>query len=441
MPKSAAISESDGRESGRAAVLERFDRARLHELQRRLDELLPREGIADLDRGALRRGALVELLTREHGGAADSVSPGRRAVEDDGVTGHSRLRAQEPLGREEPDAHRVHEAVVAVGLVEHDLAAHGRHTDAVAVVADAADRSREVPIGLGKAESVEERDRPRTHGDDVAQNPSHSCRGALERLDRRGVVVALDLEGDGEAVTEIEHSGVLARPLQDARAFARKPLQEQSGVLVAAVLRPEEREDGELEVVRIALEESADALVLPVRQAECAMERRFRHAAQILSLSARARLRTGVGDTVSVASRGALLLALALPSRGDVGRLVPLHQGRGRGHPARRDDRVQAVRRGISTDHLSRGSQSAGAGRSATTRGLEAVPRPRDDQRSASDDARRLGGDAHRLEHRGDRSSLGADLRRLPEPSLPPARARSGLRGSPASPSASSASP
>ena len=55
-------------------------------------------------------------------------------------------------------------------------------------------------------------------------------------------------------------------------------------MLVATVLRPEEREDGELEVVRIAREERADSLVLPVREAECAMERRFRHAAQKLIL-------------------------------------------------------------------------------------------------------------------------------------------------------------
>jgi hypothetical protein len=51
-------------------------------------------------------------------------------------------------------------------------------------------------------------------------------------------------------------------------------------VLVAAVLGPEEREDGELEVVREPPEQGRDALVLPVRQAESTMERLFRDAAQ-----------------------------------------------------------------------------------------------------------------------------------------------------------------
>ena len=46
------------------------------------------------------------------------------------------------------------------------------------------------------------------------------------------------------------------------------------------MLRPEEREDGQLEVVRVALEQRPDAIELRVRQAENAVERLFRDAAQ-----------------------------------------------------------------------------------------------------------------------------------------------------------------
>ena len=42
-------------------------------------------------------------------------------------------------------------------------------------------------------------------------------------------------------------------------------------MLVAAVLGPEEREDRQLEVVRLALEQLDDALQLPVGQSECAV--------------------------------------------------------------------------------------------------------------------------------------------------------------------------
>ena len=55
-------------------------------------------------------------------------------------------------------------------------------------------------------------------------------------------------------------------------------------MLVAAVLRPEQREDLELEVVRLALKQRDDSSELPVREAEPAMERVFRNGAQVASL-------------------------------------------------------------------------------------------------------------------------------------------------------------
>jgi hypothetical protein len=99
------------------------------------------------------------------------------------------------------------------------------------------------------------------------------------------MVVALDLERDCEALAEVEHAGVLARALQDARAVARQTPEEEGGVLVPAVLRPEQGEDGELEVVGLALEERDDTSELPVREAELTMERLFRDRAQEASLT------------------------------------------------------------------------------------------------------------------------------------------------------------
>ena len=141
-------------------------------------------------------------------------------------------------------------------------------------------------VRRAEAEAVEQRDRPRAHRDDVAEDAADAGGGALERLDGRRVVVALGLERDGEPVAEVEHAGVLPRPLQHARAAARQPLQEQRRVLVAAVLRPEQREDGQLEMVRLTLEQLLDARVLPVREAELAVEWLFRDGAQDASLAA-----------------------------------------------------------------------------------------------------------------------------------------------------------
>jgi hypothetical protein len=89
------------------------------------------------------------------------------------------------------------------------------------------------------------------------------------------MVVALDLEGDGFALAEVDDARVLARPLEDARRARREALEEERRVLVAAVLGPEEREDRELEVVRLALQQLLDTGELPVRQTEGAVERLF----------------------------------------------------------------------------------------------------------------------------------------------------------------------
>jgi len=51
-------------------------------------------------------------------------------------------------------------------------------------------------------------------------------------------------------------------------------------MLVAAVLGPEQREDRELEVIRLPVEEGADSLELAVRQPEGAMKRLFRYRRQ-----------------------------------------------------------------------------------------------------------------------------------------------------------------
>jgi hypothetical protein len=51
-------------------------------------------------------------------------------------------------------------------------------------------------------------------------------------------------------------------------------------VLVPAVLGPEKREDAQLEVVRVAPEQTPDTVELPVCETERAVERLFRHGAQ-----------------------------------------------------------------------------------------------------------------------------------------------------------------
>ena len=163
-----------------------------------------------------RLSVLAELCAREHRRAADAVAAGRRAEQDDVRADRRRASACDPVGGEQADAHRVDEAVVSVGLVEHRLAANGRDADAVAVVADARDRLAEVMVRRGEAEPVEDGDGPGAHGHDVPQDPADPGRGALEGLDRGRVVVRLDLEGHRLAAAEVDDAGILTGALQDA---------------------------------------------------------------------------------------------------------------------------------------------------------------------------------------------------------------------------------
>jgi hypothetical protein len=70
--------------------------------------------------------------------------------------------------------------------------------------------------------------------------------------------------------------------LEDALTLRRQALQQSSRVLVAAVLGPEQREDGELEVVRVATEQLANAVAFPVGQTERAVQRLCGNGRQVL---------------------------------------------------------------------------------------------------------------------------------------------------------------
>jgi predicted transcriptional regulator len=56
-------------------------------------------------------------------------------------------------------------------------------------------------------------------------------------------------------------------------------------MLVAAMLGPEQREDRELEVVRLAFQKTPDSLELAVRETERAVQRLFRNLRQRASVA------------------------------------------------------------------------------------------------------------------------------------------------------------
>ncbi len=304
-------------ETGGAAVLEREHEPALDELDRDLDQPLPGERVADLHRGALVRVVLAELRAREHRRAADPVAPGRRAVEDDERARACRLRAREPLGGKQP----THIALT-------------RQFDAYASSNTTSPPTFGTPTQLPYW-PIPPTAREKWSSGAPKRRPSSSAigRAPIAEMSRRipptpvaapwngstadGWLWLSTLNATASPSPRSSDARVLARPLEHARPVAREPPQQQRRVLVAAVLRPEQREDGQLEVVRLAPQQRDDAVELPVREAELAMERLFRDGAQETSLAGRLRRppvasASTVGRHVSRRDLGLLLLLSAI---------------------------------------------------------------------------------------------------------------------------------
>ncbi len=116
------------------------------QLQRRLDQQLLGERIADLDRRTLGSILVRERRTGQHRCATDPIAAGGGSIEDDEVARSVRGSPHEHPVLEQPDRHHVDQRVALVGRVEHELAADGRDAHAVAVPADAAhDTVHQVP--------------------------------------------------------------------------------------------------------------------------------------------------------------------------------------------------------------------------------------------------------------------------------------------------------
>ena len=248
-----------------AHVLDGDDGAGRHQLEAGFEQQLLREGVADLHGRALLVGGVVEL-GRGHGGAVDAVAAGLGAEIDDGQADALGLRIEDLVGFGDAGGEGVDEDVAVVAAVEIDLAADGRHAERIAVAADAGDDAGDEMAGLrviGRAEAqrVQRRDRPRAHGEDVAQDAADAGRRALIGLDEGRVVVALHLEDHGQPVADVDDAGVLAGPADHPRAGGRQGPQPLLRRLVGAVLVPHGREDAELGQRRLAADQLEDALV------------------------------------------------------------------------------------------------------------------------------------------------------------------------------------
>ena len=191
----------------------------------------------------------------------NAVAAGLRADVDHRIADARGSAVEDLVVPEDAEREDVDQRIAVVAWLEDALAAHRRHAEAVAVVRDAADHAFEDAavaragfriVERTEAQRIHHRDRPRAHGEDVAQDAADAGRRALERFDEARVVVRLDLEGDGPAVADIDDAGVLAGPCSTQLAAGGQLLQVQARALVGAVLAPHHAEDAELGVVGLA---------------------------------------------------------------------------------------------------------------------------------------------------------------------------------------------
>src|SRR5699024_6162742 len=256
MPTSPAAANPETGQACATEVLNTDDDAGVVQVQAALDEDLLREGVADLHGRELALRALLEVLGGQDGHAADAVQAGAGTEEDDAVAGTGGEGQLQILGREHTHAEGVDQWVTAVGSVEDRLAADVRQAEGVTVPADARDHARQDALGIrgvcrAEAQLIHHCDRARTHGHDVADDAAHTGGRALVGLDVRRRVVALDLEGHGPAVADVDHAGVLADAGEHLGVHLlggglTEVTQVNLGGLIRAVLRPHHGVHGQL---------------------------------------------------------------------------------------------------------------------------------------------------------------------------------------------------
>ena len=207
-------------QTSRTEVLHRDDAFDLKRFKAGFQQQFLQERIADLDHAAVR---FLGILDRRERRAVDAVATGVGSDEHDEVADSGRRRTHDLLVFDDSNAHRVDERVAVVLLVEIDIAGDRRNAEAIAVSADTAhDAVEQILVALAvewaEAQRVEQRDRPCTHREDVAHNAADAGCSTFVGLNRRWMVVRFDLEDDGQAIADIDRSGVFAGSLKNSLA-------------------------------------------------------------------------------------------------------------------------------------------------------------------------------------------------------------------------------
>ncbi len=151
--------------------------------------------------------------------------------------------------------------------METHRAAHGGHAEGIAVTANAGNHAgNQMPrlrmFWIAEAQRVEAGDRPRAHGEDVAQDATDAGCRTLIGLDVARMIVALHLEDHCQPIANVDDARILTRPLDHPGRFRREPTQVNFRGFIGTMLVPHCRKDAELSQRRLASDQVEDALIL-----------------------------------------------------------------------------------------------------------------------------------------------------------------------------------
>ncbi len=190
-------------QASRAHILYAHDGPGLHRLEAGFQQQLFKEWISDLNVGALRFRTLAELLAR-HGGAVDAVASGLRAHVNYRIPLARCASVKDLIAAHQPQGKGIHQRIAGIARLELHLAAKVRDAETVAVRSDARNHAlhnRMVLVDFGlcsaggrarvfrslnrpKPQRVHNRNWPRAHGENIAQNSTDAGRRSLKRFNK-----------------------------------------------------------------------------------------------------------------------------------------------------------------------------------------------------------------------------------------------------------------
>ena len=166
------------------------------------------------------------------------------------------------------DAHGIHQGIVRIEGREIDFTAHIRDAQAITVGGDSPHHTVEKIAVAGflqgpESQGIEQGNGASPHSEDVPHNSAYPRGRPLERLDSRGVIVGLHLHHHRQPIADVHRPGILLTSLdQNPLACGRKEIQQQLGVLIAAVLAPQCAEHPQLYLAGLSAQSLNYKLVL-----------------------------------------------------------------------------------------------------------------------------------------------------------------------------------